>query len=50
MREGFASKAMALAGAVVTLAGVVMLLVLAAKSGYFGPVPRMVSGAASPVG
>lgn len=46
MREGFASKAMALAGAVVTLAGVVMLLVLAAKSGYFGPVPRMVSGAA----
>ncbi|SLI36481.1 putative membrane protein (DUF2339) [Mycobacteroides abscessus subsp. bolletii] len=45
MREGFASKAMALVGAVVTLAGVVMLLVLAAKSGYFGPVPRMVSGA-----
>ncbi|MBB4855365.1 hypothetical protein HNP40_002766 [Mycobacteroides chelonae] len=44
-REGFAAKAMALAGAVVTLAGVVMLLVLAAKSGYFGPVPRMVSGA-----
>ncbi|KRQ19017.1 hypothetical protein BKG82_10560 [Mycobacteroides chelonae] len=44
-REGFASKAMALAGAVVTLAGVVMLLVLAAKSGYFGPVPRMASGA-----
>ncbi|OHT85159.1 hypothetical protein BKG68_15200 [Mycobacteroides saopaulense] len=45
VREGFASKAMAFAGAVVTLAGVVMLLVLAAKSGYFGPVPRMVSGA-----
>jgi hypothetical protein len=44
-REGFASKAMALAGAVVTLAGVVMLLVLAAKSGYFGPIPRMASGA-----
>lgn len=45
MREGFASKAMAFAGAVVTLAGVVMLLVLAAKSGYFGPIPRMASGA-----
>ncbi|OAT70012.1 hypothetical protein AWB85_01005 [Mycobacteroides immunogenum] len=45
MREGFASRAMAFAGAVVTLAGVVMLLVLAAKSGYFGPIPRMVSGA-----
>ncbi|MBA0046426.1 DUF2339 domain-containing protein [Mycobacteroides sp. LB1] len=44
-REGFASKAMAFAGAVVTLAGVVMLLVLAAKSGYFGPIPRMLSGA-----
>ncbi|MGH3724863.1 MAG: DUF2339 domain-containing protein [Mycobacterium sp.] len=44
-REGFASKAMAFAGAVVTLAGVIMLLVLAAKSGYFGPVPRMASGA-----
>ncbi|WP_078293010.1 DUF2339 domain-containing protein [Mycobacterium sp. D16R24] len=44
-REGFASKAMAFAGAVVTLAGVVMLLVLAAKSGYFGPIPRMASGA-----
>ncbi|MUM19106.1 DUF2339 domain-containing protein [Mycobacterium sp. CBMA271] len=44
-REGFASKAMAFAGAVVTLAGVVMLLVLAAKSGYFGPIPRMMSGA-----
>lgn len=44
-REGFASKAMAFAGAVVTLAGVVMLLVLAAKSGHFGPIPRMASGA-----
>ncbi|WP_078315259.1 DUF2339 domain-containing protein [Mycobacterium sp. D16Q16] len=44
-RDGFASKAMAFAGAVVTLAGVVMLLVLAAKSGYFGPIPRMASGA-----
>ncbi|QNG20320.1 DUF2339 domain-containing protein [Rhodococcus triatomae] len=44
-REGAVSKVLAAAGGVVTLIGVVMMLVLAAQSGFFGPVPRVVGGA-----
>lgn len=44
-REGVISRMLAVAGAAVTLVGVVMLLVLAAQAGFFGPVPRVVSGA-----
>ncbi|MEU8895426.1 DUF2339 domain-containing protein [Nocardia sp. NPDC048505] len=36
---------LAVAGVGVTLVGVVMLLVLAAQAGVFGPVPRVVAGA-----
>ncbi len=39
-------KALVLAGAVVTLAGVVMLLALAIQHGWFGPVARVASGGA----
>lgn len=44
-REGMVTRLLAVSGAVVTLAGVVMLLVLAAQRGWFGPVPRVVGGA-----
>lgn len=40
------SRVLAVAGVAVTLIGVVMLLVLAAQAGFFGPVPRVVAGAA----
>lgn len=43
-REGVISRALAIAGVAVTLTGVVMLLVLAAQAGFFGPVPRVVAG------
>ncbi|MFI6212073.1 DUF2339 domain-containing protein [Nocardia brasiliensis] len=45
-RDGLISKLLAVAGVGVTLIGVVMLLVLAAQAGFFGPVPRVVAGAA----
>ncbi|GAB2648653.1 DUF2339 domain-containing protein [Nocardia goodfellowii] len=44
-REGVISRVLAVAGVGVTLVGVVMLLVLAAQAGIFGPVPRVVAGA-----
>ncbi|MEC3958254.1 DUF2339 domain-containing protein [Nocardia sp. CDC153] len=44
-REGIISRVLAVAGVAVTLIGVVMLLVLAAQAGFFGPVPRVVAGA-----
>ncbi|MGX1805027.1 DUF2339 domain-containing protein [Nocardia sp. NPDC055321] len=44
-REGVVSRVLAVAGVGVTLIGVVMLLVLAAQAGIFGPVPRVVAGA-----
>ncbi|WP_280458113.1 DUF2339 domain-containing protein [Nocardia carnea] len=43
-REGVISRLLAVAGVAVTLIGVVMLLVLAAQAGIFGPVPRVVAG------
>ncbi|WP_238815627.1 DUF2339 domain-containing protein [Nocardia brasiliensis] len=45
-RDGLISKLLAVAGVGVTLIGVVMLLVLAAQAGFFGPIPRVVAGAA----
>ncbi|WP_324188318.1 DUF2339 domain-containing protein [Nocardia higoensis] len=44
-RDGMISRVLAVAGVAVTLIGVVMLLVLAAQAGFFGPVPRVVAGA-----
>lgn len=44
-REGVVSRLLAVAGVAVTLTGVVMLLVLAAQAGWFGPVPRVAAGA-----
>ncbi|MEU7630237.1 DUF2339 domain-containing protein [Nocardia sp. NPDC049220] len=44
-RDGVISRILAVAGMAVTLIGVVMLLVLAAQAGFFGPVPRVVAGA-----
>lgn len=44
-RDGVISRILAVAGVAVTLVGVVMLLVLAAQVGLFGPVPRVVAGA-----
>ncbi|WP_254190291.1 DUF2339 domain-containing protein [Nocardia noduli] len=44
-REGVISRVLAVAGVGVTLIGVVMLLVLAAQAGYFGPVLRVGAGA-----
>ncbi|MFG1790485.1 DUF2339 domain-containing protein [Nocardia sp. NPDC049149] len=44
-RDGVISRVLAIAGVAVTLIGVVMLLVLAAQAGFFGPVPRVVAGA-----
>ncbi|WP_433757685.1 DUF2339 domain-containing protein [Nocardia sp. CA-135398] len=43
-QEGMISRVLAVAGVGVTLIGVVMLLVLAAQAGFFGPVPRVVAG------
>ncbi|MGS2807442.1 DUF2339 domain-containing protein [Nocardia sp. MW-W600-9] len=45
-REGVISRALAVAGVGVTLIGVLMLLVLAAQAGFFGPVARVVAGGA----
>ncbi|WP_435828930.1 DUF2339 domain-containing protein [Nocardia beijingensis] len=49
-RDGVISRILALAGVAVTLIGVAMLLVLAAQAGFFGPVPRVVAGAAFSAG
>ena len=43
-REGAGSKVVAWIGGAVTLAGVVLLLVLAVQRGYIGPVPRVLLG------
>ncbi|WP_439951700.1 DUF2339 domain-containing protein [Nocardia coubleae] len=43
-REGVIARVLAVAGAGVTLIGVLMLLVLAAQAGFFGPVARVVAG------
>ncbi|GAB1510118.1 DUF2339 domain-containing protein [Actinophytocola sp. KF-1] len=45
-RDGAGSRILAWAGGVVTLAGVVLLLVLAIQRGYLGPLPRVLLGAA----
>ncbi|MEO5608693.1 MAG: DUF2339 domain-containing protein [Ornithinibacter sp.] len=45
-REGAVTKALALTGAVVTMAGVAMFLVIAAQNGWFGPGMRVTAGAA----
>lgn len=45
-RDGVISRVLAVAGAGVTLVGVVMLLVLAAQAGWFGPELRVVAGGA----
>ncbi len=45
-REGMISKILAGLGVLITLIGVVMMLVLAAQAGYFGPVARVGAGAA----
>ncbi len=44
-RDGVISRLLAVAGAGVTLIGVVMLLVLAAQAGIFGPQARVAAGA-----
>lgn len=44
-RDGMISRVLAVAGATVTLVGVVMLLVLAAQAGWFGPPLRVAAGA-----
>ena len=44
-REGAVTKVLAVAGAVVTMAGVAMLLVLAVQQGWFGPQARVTAGA-----
>ena len=44
-REGAGSKVVAWIGGAVTLAGVVLLLVLAVQRGYIGPMPRVLLGA-----
>ncbi len=44
-REGAVTKVLAVAGAVVTMAGVAMLLVLAVQHGWFGPQARVTAGA-----
>jgi hypothetical protein len=49
-REGAVIKVLVIAGAVVTLAGVAMLLALAMQHGWFGPVPRVVAGGLLAVG
>ena len=45
-RDGVISRLLAIAGVAVTLIGVVMLLVLAAQAGFFGPPLRVIGGAA----
>lgn len=45
-RDGAGSRILAWAGGVVTLAGVVLLLILAIQRGYLGPLPRVLLGAA----
>lgn len=45
-REGMISKVLAGLGVLITLIGVVMMLVLAAQAGYFGPAARVGAGAA----
>ncbi|SHH30072.1 Predicted membrane protein [Jatrophihabitans endophyticus] len=45
-REGAGSRLLAWVGGGVTLAGVVLLLVLAVQRGYIGPLPRVLVGAA----
>ena len=45
-RDGAVTRVLALSGAVVTLAGVAMLLVLAVRQGWFGPTARVAAGAA----
>ncbi|MCE5287817.1 MAG: DUF2339 domain-containing protein [Nocardiaceae bacterium] len=44
-REGMVSRVLAVAGAGVTLIGVVLMVVLAAQAGWFGPVARVIAGA-----
>ncbi|HET6967333.1 MAG TPA: DUF2339 domain-containing protein [Ornithinibacter sp.] len=44
-REGAVTRVLALAGAVITMAGVAMLLVLAVQQGWFGPQARVAAGA-----
>ncbi|MGL5816730.1 MAG: DUF2339 domain-containing protein [Phycicoccus sp.] len=44
-REGAVTRALAIAGAVVTLAGIAMLLVIAVQQGWFGPPARVAAGA-----
>ncbi len=45
-REGAVTRVLAVSGTVVTLAGVAMLLVVAARHGWFGPLARVGAGAA----
>lgn len=49
-RDGVISRVLAVAGVGVTLIGVVMLLVLAAQAGIFGPPLRVAAGAAFSAG
>ena len=49
-RDGIVSRLLAISGAAVTLIGVVMLVVLAAEAGVFGPVARVAAGAALSAG
>lgn len=44
-REGAVTRVLAVSGAVVTLSGVAMLLVLAVRHGWFGPGARVTAGA-----
>ncbi|MFQ6171660.1 DUF2339 domain-containing protein [Oryzobacter sp. R7] len=44
-REGRVTAFLAIAGAVITMAGVAMLLVLAVQQGWFGPEARVAAGA-----
>ncbi|MGL4174882.1 MAG: DUF2339 domain-containing protein, partial [Dermatophilaceae bacterium] len=44
-REGAVTRVLAIAGAVVTLAGIAMLLVIAVQQGWFGPPARVAAGA-----
>ncbi len=45
-REGVGSRLLAWVGSAITLLGVLLLLVLAAQRGWFGPAPRVLGGAA----
>ncbi len=45
-REGAVTRVLAVTGAVITMAGVAMFLVLAAQRGWFGPEARVAAGAA----